>query len=156
MSRKIAKTLTYDAPIAAVRTMLLDPAFRKAVLEAQHVASGTAHRDGDVITLEQTRAAHVVPSFARKFVGDEIVIVQTETWSTPDHADIEVTIADKPGELSGTATLVEANGRTVETIHLEVTVRVPLIGGKIESVIAELFAKGLDKEQQVGVAWLAR
>lgn len=147
--------MIYEAPRDAVMAMLLDPAFRESVLERQHVDRGSASLVGNVMTLEQSRPAHVVPAFARKFVGDEIVIVQKETWST-DRAAIQVTIPGKPGHLTGQATLGETDGQTVEQVDLEVTVNVPLIGGKIETVIADIFAKGLDKEYEVGKEWLAR
>ena len=33
--------------------------------------------------------------------------------------------------------------------------KVPLIGGKLESLMADLVAEGMDKEQAAGAAWLA-
>lgn len=156
MGKRLSKTLTYDAPADAVSAMLLDPAFREAVLGRQHVARGSASVEGEVVTIEQARSSAGVPSVARKFVGDEIVIVQTETWSSSRRADVEIAIPGKPGEVSGVVTLTEADGRTTETIDLEVIVRVPLVGGKIEAMIADLLSHGLDREHQVGVEWLAR
>ena len=39
-----------------------------------------------------------MPSFAKKFVGDEIKIVQRETWTSATAADLHVSIPGKPGE----------------------------------------------------------
>jgi len=156
MGKKISRTLTYDAPRDAVSAMLLDPAFREAVLERQRVTRGSASLDGDVMTIEQARSSDGVPSFAKKFVGDEIAIVQTETWSSPDRADIAITIPGKPGDVTGAARLTETDGQTVETVDLEVRVGIPLVGGKIESMIADILGVGLDVEHKVGVEWLAR
>ena len=36
-----------------------------------------------------------------------------------EHADVEIAIPGKPGEMAGTATLVEAGGRTTERVDLE-------------------------------------
>ena len=83
MSRKLSKTLTYDAPAEAVAAMLDDPAFREAVLERQKVERGSVDVDGDHVRIEQVRSGADLPSFARTFAGDEIVIVQTETWTSP-------------------------------------------------------------------------
>ena len=102
MSTKLTKKLTYDAPAEAVTAMLDDPAFREEVLERQKVVRGSVDIDGDVVTIEQVRSADDIPSFARKFVGDEIVIVQTETWTSPTSADIALAIPGKPGEAVGT------------------------------------------------------
>jgi hypothetical protein len=38
---------------------------------------------------------------------------------------------------------------------VEVKVKVPLIGGKLESLMADLVTQGMDKEQEAGAAWLA-
>jgi hypothetical protein len=154
MSKKVTRTLTYDASRDAVAAMLLDPAFREAVLERQRVTRGSATLDGDVMTVEQARSSDGVPSFAKKFIGDEIVIVQTETWSSPDRAGIVITIPGKPGEVTGSSRLAEADGQTTQTVDLEVRVSIPLVGGKIESMIADILGVGLDVEHKVGVGWL--
>jgi uncharacterized protein YndB with AHSA1/START domain len=156
MSTKLTKKLTYDAPAEAVTAMLDDPAFREEVLARQRVLRGSVEIDGDVVRIEQVRSARDVPSFARKFVGDEIVIVQTETWTSPTSADVGLAIPGKPGEASGTMTLTESGGTTTESIDLDLSVRIPLVGGKIEAMIAGMFRDALDKEHQVGVEWLAR
>jgi len=102
MSTKLTKRLTYDATAEAVAGMLDDPEFREAVLERQHVVRSSVTIDGDLVTIEQVRSGDDIPSFARKFVGDEILIVQTENWTSPTSADVRLTIPGKPGEAVGT------------------------------------------------------
>ena len=154
--KKLTKKLTYAAPAEAVAAMLDDPAFREAVLERQQVLRGSVDIDGDVATIEQVRSADDIPSFARSFVGDEIAIVQKETWTSPTAADVHLAIPGKPGEAAGTLVLVESGGTTTETVDLAVTVKIPLVGGKIETMIADMIGHALDKEHEVGVEWLAR
>lgn len=154
--KKLTKTLTYDASAEAVAAMLDDPAFREEVLARQKVARGSVDISGDVARIEQVRSADDIPSFARRFVGDEIVIVQTETWTSPTAADIDIAIPGKPGEAVGTLTLTESGGTTTETVELAVTVRIPLVGGKVEGMIADLVEAALTVEQRVGAEWLAR
>lgn len=156
MSTKLTKTLTYDATAEAVAAMLDDVAFREAVLERQKVVRGSAEIDGDQVTIEQVRSADDLPSFARKLVGEEIVIVQKETWTSPTACDVELSIPGKPGEAVGTMRLVESGDQTREEVGLDLTVRIPLVGGKVESLIAGLFKQALDVEHEVGVEWLAR
>lgn len=154
--KKLSKKLTYDASADAVAAMLDDPAFREAVLDRQRVKRGTVDIDGDVARIEQVRSADDIPSFAQKFVGDEIVIVQTETWTSAHGADVELAIPGKPGEAVGTLALVESGGTTTETVELDVSVKIPLVGGKIEAMIADMIGHALDVEHQVGVEWLSR
>ena len=66
-----------------------------------------------------------VPGFAKKFVGDEINIVQSEDWTAPAKGNIHVAIPGKPGEMSGTAMLTEDPDGTTETVNLSVKVNIP-------------------------------
>lgn len=156
MSTKLTKKLTYEASAEAVAAMLDDVAFREEVLARQKVLRGSATVDGDLVTIEQVRSSDGLPGFAQKFVGDEITIVQTETWTSPTSCDVELAIPGKPGEASGSMRLVESGGTTTEEIDLDLSVRIPLVGGKIEGLIAGLFKEALDIEQAVGREWLAR
>ena len=155
MGKRVVKDLTYDAPLEEVAAMLTDPAFRELVLERMHVVRGSVTVEDGVVTLEQVQSSSGLPSFATKLVGDEIRIVQVESWRTTEHADVEITIPGKPGEMAGTATLVESDGRTTERVDLEVTVRLPFVGGKVEGLVADMLGKALDTEHRTGVEWLA-
>src|SRR6478672_11798501 len=106
MSTRLTKLLTYDATAEAVTAMLDDQEFREEVLERQRVLRGTATIDGDVVTIEQVRSAADTPSSGKKFVGDEILIAQTENWPSPTPADVRLTTPGKPGEAVGTLDLV--------------------------------------------------
>lgn len=155
MGKRVVKELTYDASLEEVAAMLTDRAFRERVLERMRVVRGSVTVSDGVVTLDQVQSASGLPSFATKLVGDEIRIVQVESWRTRDHADVEVTIPGKPGQMSGTATLTESGGRTTELVDLEVTVRLPLVGGKLEGLVAHMLGKALDVEHRTGVEWLA-
>jgi len=154
MGKRVVKELVYDAPVEAVSAMLTDAAFRERVLERMKVLRGGATVKDRVVTIEQVQTAKGLPSFATKLVGDEIRILQVERWTSLEHADIEVTIPGKPGEMQGTADLAGSGDRTVETVNMEVTVRIPLVGGRIESLIADMLTKALDVEHRTGVEWL--
>ena len=71
-------------------------------------------------------------------------------------ADIEVTIPGKPGEMKGTAVVVESGGTTTETVDMTVKVGIPLVGGKIEGLISDLLLKALKAENKVGRDYLSR
>ncbi len=160
--KKMTQDLTYDAPASAVAAMLADPAFREEVVEAQHVLRHDVQVTGDpaagsgTVTVEQVQAAHGLPSFARKFVGDEIEIVQAETWTSSTAAELHVSIPGKPGQMAGTIRLSESGGTTTETVDLDITVGIPLVGGKIEGMVADMLLKALRTEQKVGRDYLSR
>jgi hypothetical protein len=151
--------LRYDAPPDAVFAMLGEAVFREQVCEAQHTTEATATIDGvdDTmsVTVDQRRPADGIPQFARKFVGDTIHIRQHEEWHSATDATLEVTVPGKPGHLKGTITLRPDGAGTVETVSGDIRVHIPLVGGKLEGLIAQLFDHALRAEQRVGTAWLA-
>ena len=57
--------------------------------------------------------------------------------------------------MSGTIRLEPSGVGTTEVVELEIKVKVPLIGGKLEKLMAEKVAEGMDLERTVGVTWLA-
>jgi hypothetical protein len=162
MSKRLTHDLTYDAPLAEVAAMLADPDFRAEVCDQLGMLRKTVTITGDAATgtlevvLDQVQAADGVPSFARKFVGEEINIVQRERWSSPAEGDIEVAIPGKPGDMSGTARLHESGGTTTESVVMDIKVGIPLVGGKIEGLISDLLLKALRAENKVGRAYLSR
>lgn len=158
--KRLTHALTYDAPLARVSAMLADPAFREEVCARQKVLSAdvsVSEADGvRTVVVDQTQAADGIASFARKFVGDEINIVQTESWTSEDRATVEVDLPGKPGDISGDVRLTESGAVTTETVDLQVKVSIPLVGGKIEGLVSDLLRKALEVENTVGRDYLSR
>jgi hypothetical protein len=157
---RFTHTMTHPAPLAEVGAMLDDPAYRDEVIAAQGSVRGTAtfEQDGDtvVVVLDQVQPADGLPGFAKKFVGVEINIVQREEWTSVDHADLHVTIPGKPGQMVGGIELTEDGGTTTETVDVEITVNIPLVGGRIEKLIGDMLRKALVAEEQVARSYLSR
>lgn len=155
---KFRHSITYDATAAEVHAMLADPAFRQQSCDAQGVLSAeiSIEPDGDGmrVVIDQVQPTAGVPSFAKRIVGETTRAIQTEEWTDPTEATLTVETPGKPAELSGRLTLTESGTSTVETFEGEARAKVPLIGGKLESLLADLFTKGMDKEHAAGVAWL--
>ncbi|GAA4697411.1 DUF2505 domain-containing protein [Nocardioides conyzicola] len=160
MSTRLTHTMTYAAALADVSAMLDDAAYRDQVIAAQGSISGTfeIETDGEITTavVDQVMPATGLPSFATRFVGSEINIVQREEWSSAEHADLHVSIPGKPGQMVGSIDLVEDGGSTTETVDVEITVNIPLVGGKIEKLIADMLRKALRAEEKVATAYLSR
>ena len=157
---RLTHTMSYDAPLAAVGAMLDDPTYRDDVVAAQGGSQGkvTFEQDGDTVVVEvsQLQPAEGIPGFAKKFVGDEIHLVQREEWTAADHADLHVTIPGKPGQMVGSIELSEDGGTTTETVDVVITVNIPLVGGKIEKLIGDLLRKALRAEEKVAHDYLSR
>jgi hypothetical protein len=159
MSTRFSHDLTYEAPQDAVDAMLTDQAFRERVCDAlgaiRKSVSITEESDGLRVVVDQVQTAEGIPGFARKFVGDEINLVQTETWTDAENAEVEVVIPGKPGEMTGTIHLSESGGVTTERLEMTIQVNIPLVGGKIEKLISDLLRKALLAENAVGRDYLS-
>ncbi|MET0837598.1 MAG: DUF2505 domain-containing protein [Marmoricola sp.] len=155
---KLRHEISYDAPLADVYAMLADPDFRQASATAMGVISAdvtiTPNGDGMSVRIDQLQPTEGVPGFAKKFAGETTRAVQTEEWTSPAGGSLSIETPGKPTSIKGTLSLSESGGRTTETLEAEVKVKVPLIGGKLESLMADLVAAGMDKEQGAGEAWL--
>ena len=139
--------------------MLADPAFREKVCVAMRATRRDVRIDGAPETMkvlvDQTQPAKGIPSFAKKFVGEEIQIVQHEQWKSASGATLKVEIPGKPGALDGSIDLSQNGSGTVETVDGDIKVKIPMIGGKLEALIGDLLASALRTEERVGKAWLA-
>lgn len=154
MVTRLTHEMPYDAPPDVVLEMLHTPAFRERVCEELGALRHDVSIEGAEVTVEQVRSATGIPSFARKFVGEEIRIVQHEAWRST-RADVEVTIPDKPGEITGYVDLTESGPGTVEVVRMDVRVRIPVVGGKLEELLSSILREALETEHRVARAWLA-
>jgi hypothetical protein len=156
---KFSHQMTYDAPPADVQAMLADPAFREKVCAAmnavRHDVDISGSGAGMKVVVDQTQPADGIPSFAKKIVGEQIQIVQRETWKDASNAELVVEIPGKPGDFQGGIDLAGDDDGTVETVAGDIKVKIPMLGGKLEGLIGDLLKSALKSEQRVGRAWLA-
>jgi len=155
---KLSHTTTYDAPLDEVFAMLTDPAFRERAAKESGVlevkVDVTAQGDGAQVRMEQVQPVQGVPAFATKFAGDTTRVDLVETWTSRASADLEITTPGKPTRITGGYRLSELGGWTTQDFEGDCKVSVPLLGGKLEKVMGELFVEGRDQEAAAGRAWL--
>jgi carbon monoxide dehydrogenase subunit G len=157
-SMRFRHELSYDASPAEVFEMLADPAFREKVGEALDVVSADIKvervADGFTLVNDQVQRTAGLPSFAKKFAGETTRVIQTEEWSSASGGTLRVETPGKPTSMTGTIELVPDGAGTTEVVELEIRAKVPLIGGKLESLMQQQVRDGLDTEREVGQAWL--
>jgi hypothetical protein len=155
---KLRAEHTYDASPDEVFEMLADPAFRARVSDAQNVHSHdiTIERDGDGFTFvnDQVQRTDGLPAIARKIAGDSTRAIQREEWTDRAHATVEIEAPGAPTQMSGTITLSPRGAGTLQVTEFTIKVKVPLVGGKLEGLLAETVRSGMAVENEVGDAWL--
>ncbi len=156
---RLTHELRYDATPDEVYGMLADPAFREATCRAMDVVSVevtlTETDEGFDLVVDQVQRTDDLPSFARTFAGSTTRAVQRETWADRTGAQLAIEAPGTPSDVRGTISLQPDGDGTREVVDLELKIKVPLIGGKLEKLLAEKITGGLDTEQRVGAAWLA-
>lgn len=163
MSKTIKTQMTYDATCDQVFAMMVDPDY----VEAKLTGTGGTNPQIEVSEEGSDTIVHAardlpadVPSFVKKFTGDSINVDETDRWSPADDLGartcaVRLEFAGTPSEVSGGLNLRPEGEGCVIDVTFDVKVSVPLVGGKIESVIAEQIERGVGKENQIGRDWLA-
>lgn len=155
---KFHRELAYEAGSAEVFAMLADPAFREKVAAAQDVVSidvtSTPNGEGMSILNDQVQNTAGLPALAKKIAGETTQAIIREEWADATSGTYEIVAPGKPTKATGTVKLVADGGVTRHVFDLEVTVKVPLIAGKLEKLMADNIDAGMSVEHSVGVAWL--
>jgi uncharacterized protein YndB with AHSA1/START domain len=153
--------LSYDAPPERVYAMLADPEFRRRSCAAMEVISadvqlapGPDGAEGFSLVIDQLQNTKDLPAFARTFAGESTQAIQREVWLGTTSGTLSIESPGKPTSATGTIRLEPAGTGTTEVVELEIKVKVPLVGGKLEKLMAEKVAAGMDVEHAVGVTWL--
>jgi hypothetical protein len=119
----------------------------------------TADTDGgvDVITTQTLRAGRL-PGMVTQFHRGDLSFTRAETW-TPvvdgrASAVVRGSIAGAPASLTGTAVLSPTEYGSRLDLVATVEVRIPLVGGKVETFIGGQLAALLTAEQDFTTAWI--
>lgn len=111
----------------------------------------------DVITTQTLRADRL-PGVVTQFHRGDLSFVRAEAWTPVTDgratAIVKGSIPGAPATLSGTAVLVSAGAGSRLEFTGSVEVRIPLVGGKVESFIGGQLVDLLIAEQQFTTAWI--
>lgn len=151
---KLQHSVRYAAPPDKVYAMLTDPAFREKASWAQRATAVEVTVQGESVTIDLHQPNTDIPAFAKAIAGETSHAVQSEQWSRGTTATFSVTIPGKPGSITGTRRLVADGDGTLDTFDGEAKAKLPMIGGKVEKLIADKLTQGWDIEHGVGQAWL--
>ncbi len=162
---RITTSYEYAASPQDVFAMMADPAFQAAKCEATHPLSHTesvaAKGDQTEIVTARVLPTDSFPDFAKSMIGPKIRVTETIVWSRASvdgsrTGTITIAIGDAPIGMVGTLRLGPGGTGTRVDVDGELKARIPLLGGKIEKVAEGPVRAAIDKEQEVGRAWLAR
>jgi len=165
---EILCTHTFAAPIGDCWEMFHDPASH----QAKFIAMG--HRDLSVVSCDQTdstlrlvidRLVDVeVPGFAQRIIKPTNTLRSTDEWRSNGDGtyagNFELETKGVPIQIKGSTSLTQAQGKrasssTLYEVRIELSVKVPLIGGKIANFSKRIVTEQLEMEFSLGDEWLA-
>lgn len=124
-------------------------------VEVQHIDRGEG-----TLTVTSRRVVDVdLPGFARKVLQPTNTMTQTDTWTKDADGwsgTFAVDVAGAPVHLAGTMRLTDAGAGADYTVRLSMSVKVPLIGGKIADWVGKNDALATLKAEFAATdTWLA-
>ena len=100
----------------------------------EHEKSGDRFR----IKCQYTMKSDVpVPGFAKKFLPETSTVVQEDSWDCKaKKGRLSIEIKSLPARISCDMALADAAGGSANHFKWDVSVKIPLVGGKVEDLIA--------------------
>jgi Protein of unknown function (DUF2505) len=169
MSCPIRYQSRYAVPAEQLYATLVDREFLQAKLDSIGGTNAAlldlaSDADSAKYTLRQCVNREYLPGPVQKILRGDLIIERTETWRLAAPGRYEGTVTarmkDAPGSIGGGLKVIGIGTETAASsefgIEAAAKVDVPLIGGKIESAIAEQVVKLMDREARFTQQWLAR
>ncbi|TCC30944.1 DUF2505 domain-containing protein [Kribbella speibonae] len=154
---------SYDASPEEVFAMITDVTFQEQVFQRLQAQSYdvVVGDDGDDLAVQlhwQTQVSDV-PVVARRFVGNTLELEQSKVWHRPDAdgarlAEVRGALTGVPVKLTGTTRIVPEGRGTTQAFDLHVIASVPVVGTRLELLVAEAVRVRLEKKFEVAWSWL--
>ncbi|MFP5022643.1 DUF2505 domain-containing protein [Pseudonocardia phyllosphaerae] len=116
--------------------------------------------DGVRYTLRHGISAADLPSVVSSLVPGDLRIERTEEWHPAGPGVWEgtgtVQVHGAPASATSTMRLTDADGGSEVTVHADVTVKVPILGGTIEESVAGQIRRLLDAEAEFTAKQIGR
>ena len=163
MAHQLTHRTTAEFPADQVYAVMVDPDCLKARLErlggpGAALLSHHVDANGARYELRHGVDANVVPPMVRSLVSGDLVIERVETLVPAGpgryNGTVSVRIPGTPASADGALRLADVVGGSEFVVDASVTVKVPLIGGKIESMVAEQIEGLLAQETGFTLDWL--
>ncbi len=144
MSTKISLEHQFSKSVDKVWAMYSDRAF----FENKYKATGCTnievldHKSSDkgfsITVRYDAKSDAPVPSFAKKFMAERVTVTQTDSWDAATKTGkISTEIKGMPVQLMADMKLETSGQGAVNKMNWTLTSGIPLVGGKLESIVAE-------------------
>lgn len=155
---KYHDTINYPVRAEQLFRFFTDPDFfvRKYLAQgATNVHVTHAEMTGSRSTITVSRDVPVevpIPSFARALVPSHITLVQTDAWDTATKTgSLRIDFKGMPVRLACDITLRDRAAGAVEELDFDIRVNVPLLGSKLEALLAQDLRLKFQRDTEVSL-----
>ncbi len=160
MSTPVRIGFEAGADVATVLALISSPrwvqARERALSDGSRVEEHDERADGGVLLTVSRVLPKGAPAMVERFLPSDGRVLQTDDWAAADSAPDgerrgiwDVELPGAPASMDGTVRLTPTADGCRCVREGSVTVRVPLIGGRAESFIADLVGRLTAKENEV-------
>jgi len=135
--------------------MMTDPAFWES-LTSGRVNNCRADATADGV---QVALAVKAPVQARRFTGDTLDATLDASWTPTGDTwtgPMGMSVKGLPASFTGSSTISPDGDGTKVAYQGDLTIKIPLVGDKLEAKAAPFLMSVIDSQQAAGAAWLAR
>lgn len=155
---QFTQSISYPGTVDEVVAMYLTPAYLERRF-GQFVVEGssTVSVEGERASFAGTVRPELIPAAASRFVKSDLRIAFTEEWATNEAgatSRTSVTVDGAPVSVEATSTLNPSDAGSAREVSGNLSVRVPLLGGRIEKEAVAHLGRVVEREQALATQWL--
>ena len=155
---QFTQSVSYPGTVDEVVAMYLTPVYLERRF-GQFVVEGSqaVSVEGERVSFAGTVRPELIPAAAARFVKSDLRITFTEEWARGEAgatSRTSVTVDGAPVSVEATSTLAPADAGSVRVVTGNVSVRVPLLGGRIEKEAVSHLGRVVEREQALAAQWL--
>ena len=155
---QFTQSMSYPGTVDEVVAMYLTPAYLERRF-GQFVVDGssTVSVEGERVSFAGTVRPELIPAAASRFVKSDLRIAFTEEWATNEAgatSRTSVTVDGAPVSVEATSTLSPSDAGCTRDVSGNLSVRVPLLGGRIEKEAVAHLGRVVEREQALATQWL--
>ena len=155
---QFTQSVSYPGTVDEVVAMYLTPdylerRFGQFVVEGSQAVSV----EGERVSFAGTVRPELIPAAAARFVKSDLRIAFTEEWATNEAgatSRTSVTVDGAPVSVEATSTLSPSDAGSAREVSGNLSVRVPLLGGRIEKEAVAHLGRVVEREQALATQWL--
>ena len=156
---QFTQSVSYPGTVDEVVAMYLTPDYLERRFGQFVVAcSTTVSVEGERVSFAGTVRPELIPSAASRFVKSDLRISFTEEWTSNEagaRSRTSVTVDGAPVSVEATSTLTGTGTGCSRAVSGNVSVRVPLLGGRIEKEAVAHLGRVVEREEALAATWLA-